>query len=181
MFGVRIDVEFSFLVFLSLIFLVKDSLTICGFFTVCLAHETGHAAALYLTGGRLSSLIFCGTGLKMIPERYRIFPVRNELIVLLAGPAVNLIIFAALNAFSPGNTFALMNLCAAVFNLLPYSSLDGGAALNLIFGYRESCAPIMTAFRLLPVILGVYSVIAFGNTFLALLCVMMFYFLNEFR
>lgn len=179
--GVKLRIDFSFLLFASMLFLLRDSRSAFCFITVCFVHEAGHAAALCLVGGRLHEIIFLGMGIKMIPEQYGFFSVKKDLIVLLAGPAVNLLVFVFLNMISPGNLFALLNLCAAVFNLLPYSSLDGGAALDLIFE-NKTCAPfVLMPIRSLPLIFTVYGLLRFGNIFFVPLCVVIFYFLCEFK
>lgn len=52
--------------------------------------------------------------------------------VLLSGPAVNLILYAILTVCKIGGLLPVFNLAEGLFNLLPYSMLDGGAVLNLI-------------------------------------------------
>lgn len=182
--GVKIRIDFSFLIFSALIFLLEDVGTVFAFFTVCLLHELGHAAALHLTGGRVSALLFFGTGIKMLPARRGIAPVKSELAVLLAGPAVNLLMFALLNAADPGNTFALLNLAAALFNLLPYRSLDGGAALKLLFEYYD-CETVgkilLAAARLALVAAAAYAAIFAEKSAFVLLCIAIFYFFSELK
>ncbi len=104
--GVKIRIDFSFLVFSALIFLLKDAATVFAFSTVCLIHELGHAAALQFCGGKVSSLTFFGAGIKMLPDRRGMLPAKSELFVLLAGPAANNVMFAALNAQSNSKTIA---------------------------------------------------------------------------
>ncbi|MCD7891873.1 MAG: hypothetical protein LUG26_09140 [Ruminococcus sp.] len=101
--------------------------------------------------------------------------------MLLAGPAANLVLFAAFSMKDSGNYFAFLNLCAALFNLLPYSFLDGGAVLNLLFGFMRYSSPVLAAVRLLPVLFAAYAVIKYGNPLFIHLFVSIFYFLSEFR
>ncbi|MCD7811340.1 MAG: hypothetical protein LUG91_05770 [Ruminococcus sp.] len=179
--GVRLRIDFTFLVFSAMLFLLRDSRTAFAFLTVCLVHESAHAAVLRLVGGRLSEIIFLGMGIRMIPQRNKLLSAKRELAVLLAGPAANLVLFAAFSLKDSGNYFAFLNLCAALFNLLPYSFLDGGAALNLLFGFMRYSSPVLAAVRLLPVLFAVYAVIEYGNPFFIPLFVSIFYFLSEFR
>lgn len=180
--GVRICISFSFLVFLALLFLMKSGGTIFAFFTVCLIHELGHAAALCIAGGSLSQLTFCGMGIKMIPCRNKLLSFRNELFVLLAGPAVNISVFLILNTADRGNYFALLNLCAAVFNLLPYKMLDGGAVLQLLSDC-SSCGKTFSAaaglLRIALLLCAVYAVFYWGMVCFPLLCTAVFYFFAD--
>lgn len=182
--GVKIRIEFSFLVFLTLLFLIKNSMTVFCFFTVCLVHEAGHAAAVCFAGGSLSEIIFCGMGIRMIPSRGRILPLKSELFILLAGPAVNLVLFVFLNAIDPGNMFALLNLCAAVFNLMPYKLLDGGSAINLLSentAHEKTVGTIMTAVRIMLTLMALAVSVMYGKNYFPLFCIAVFYLFSEFR
>lgn len=130
--GVKFRMDFTFLVFAALVMIIEEGSVCIAFFTVCLVHELGHAGAICLTGGKISSVAFYGTGIRMTPLRGKIIPLKNELFILLAGPAVNALLFMIFRKSEILNRFAVLNLCSAVFNLLPYSSLDGGAAIGLI-------------------------------------------------
>lgn len=127
--GIKFRIDFSFLVFAALVFLIKNGAEIFSFFSVCMIHEIGHGLAVCLSGGKISSITFYGTGIIMKTDRTGIMPLKKELFILLSGPSVNIILFLLLWKKDMTETFALLNLCAAVFNLMPYSSLDGGAAL----------------------------------------------------
>lgn len=182
--GVKIRIEFSFLVFLTLLFLIKSSMTIFCFFTVCLVHEAGHAAAVCFAGGSLAEIIFCGMGIRMIPLRGRILPLKSEILILLAGPAVNLVLFVVLNAFDPGNMFALLNLCSAVFNLMPYKLLDGGSAINLLSentAHEKTVRTVMTAVRIILILMTLSMSVRYGKDYFPLFCIAVFYFFAEFR
>lgn len=182
--GVKIRVEFSFLVFLTLLFLIKSGRTVFCFFTVCLVHEAGHAAAVCFAGGSLSEIIFCGLGIRMIPRRDRILPLKSELLILLAGPAVNLVLFLLLNAIDPGNMFAVLNLCAAVFNLMPYKLLDGGSVINLLSentAYEKTVGTAMTAVRIMLTIMALTVSVRYGKDYFPLFCIAVFYLFSEFR
>lgn len=129
--GVRIRVGFSFLALNSLIFLLYSGREALCFYTVCLSHELGHLIALIAVGGRLSSVTFSAAGIRMETEKKPAEARWRSLFVLLSGPAVNLAVFAVLTFFYGGGAAANLNLAAAVYNLLPYRQLDGGAAIAL--------------------------------------------------
>lgn len=172
--GVKFQVEFSFLVFAAMLFLIKDGDVIRKFLAVCLIHELGHAVVLILTGGHLAEIIFSGMGIKMIPEK-SLISIKRETAILLAGPLVNLGIFF----LDASNIFCIMNLFASLFNLLPYSFLDGGSILNLIFGIKLHGNLVMTIIRAIPVLLSAVLVFKFGSGYISIMCVMLFYFVSD--
>lgn len=181
--GVKFRVDFSFLVFASLIFLVKDTAAILAYFTVCLVHEIGHGSAVCLSGGRISSVTFYGMGIIMVPYRSGLLTVKKELFILLSGPAVNILLFLLLRSADSFGLFALLNLCAAVFNLLPYSSLDGGAALILLSESLKCGKVIRIIIGIIQSALPVCLFLAAlkERTLLPLFCVTLFYFLSEIK
>lgn len=68
----------------------------------------------------------------MTAEKNAAVPLRYSLFVLLSGPAVNLA-FAGIMKLSGGSRlFMILNLVLCLYNLLPFPSLDGGAALELL-------------------------------------------------
>lgn len=152
--GVQVNIRFTFLIFTALIFLVRDGMTLFGFFTVCMLHEFGHGAALKLSGGAIESLTFHGMGIKMQSRRTQLLSAKREALVLIAGPAVNLIMFMILSALSADNEFAAINLAAAVFNLLPYSMLDGGSLLNLAAEQTSSPFFMKTVYNIIRIMIS---------------------------
>lgn len=181
--GVKFRVDFSFLVFAALIFLVKDSAVILVYFTVCLVHEIGHGLAVCLSGGRISSVAFYGMGIIMVPCRSGLLTVKKELFILLSGPAVNILLFLLLRNADGFGLFALLNLCAAVFNLLPYSSLDGGAALLLLSDSLKCGKVILVLIGIIQPALSACLFLAalYERTLIPLFCVSLFYFLSEIK
>ncbi|MCR5599200.1 MAG: hypothetical protein K6G33_00435 [Ruminococcus sp.] len=122
-------IDFSFLVFNALIFLLRDSGLIMAFYAVCAIHEVGHIAALRVVGGRLSGVEMSGVGIRMETAKRSLYSLRSSLFVLIAGPAANFIVYAIFG--TRFGKFPMLNLAAALYNLLPYRSLDGGAIIAL--------------------------------------------------
>ena len=123
----RIRFRFSFFVFNALLFMLRDSSLTLMFYTVCALHEAGHIAAASFCGIDIVSVDITGFGIIMTTSGRSLTPRSKELAVLLAGPAVNILAFVIAS-----DTFAVLNLAAAVYNLLPYRRLDGGAILALM-------------------------------------------------
>lgn len=124
----KVRVRFSFLVFLALVFLLRDTSAIAAFSTVCIMHELGHFAAIYALGGDVRSLELTGTGIRITAGT----PTSNRdgSIILLSGPAVNIAAFLVCTAAGSTGSFAQFSLAEGLFNLLPFSFLDGGALIE---------------------------------------------------
>ena len=98
---------------------------------VCLLHELGHGAALWVTRAGLREVRLSAAGMRMRPRR-ALLTRGQALAVCLSGPAVNLLAAALL--WRVRHESALLHLAMGTFNLLPYRLLDGGTALGLFLG-----------------------------------------------
>ncbi len=106
-------------------------------------HESGHLFAFFATGAGLPSLRGSPFGLIFMPSRQMSY--KQELLVALAGPFFNLAFAFALLFFGGDDAFGLiagMNIGAALYNLMPISTLDGGrivfSFLSIIFEFRTA-------------------------------------------
>ena len=128
------------------------------FYAVCVIHELGHLLAIGITGGKIKSVVFRGTGVSITPERNS----RHELFIMLAGAGANLIVSAIMYVSGIGGMFRLLNLCTAIYNLLPYRQLDGGSAIGLLTDgtpYERTVNAILTAIKL--ILSGVLLILVF--------------------
>lgn len=135
----RVRVSGGF-VLLSAWFALESGLTALGLtLFAAAAHEAGHYAALRRCGAAVRRLKLNLLGAELEADRSRL-RYGQELFCLLAGPAVNLLLAAALAV--PARTrpalFAAVgaNWTLGLFNLLPIRPLDGGAALELLAAWR---------------------------------------------
>ncbi len=117
----------------ALIFvLTADELTALAL--AVLAHEAGHAAAIYLTGGRVTALRLAVTG--PVICRTGGTDGAREAFCALAGPLAG-VLYAIVSAerlpLSAG-----MSLVLSAFNSLPALPLDGGRALAALAGERAA-------------------------------------------
>ncbi len=170
--GTAVRIGFSFLVFNALIFLLRESSQVCAFYAACIFHECGHLTALWLTGSSPSYIVFGCTGIRIGVRGNGAVSVLRSLIVLLAGPAANVTVYFITKLTDCGGELALLNLTAAAYNMLPYRSLDGGAAIALFTEGRpfESAAEILlTVLRLLIAAAAALAVWKYGMTALPLL------------
>lgn len=133
--GFDVCVTFGFLLIVSLL-AVSDSPALgIAAVTACVIHELGHCFAAVIFNVKFKSLTLWAGGIQIKKEQ-RITSLKNEIIILICGPAFN--ITAAFLYLHYGMADACaVNLAAAIFNLLPYSSLDGGSIIKSVLEFYE--------------------------------------------
>ena len=159
--GISVRIDFTFLVFNALIFLVRDSSLILAFYTACAVHEAGHIIALEITGGSISGIVMSGAGIRIDTQKSCTYSIRKSLFVLVAGPAVNLIMYVLFRRC--GGAFPVINLTLALYNLLPFRSLDGGAIIALFTvgtSFERTAELILSAIKLLIIAVTLAVVLA---------------------
>ena len=128
--SLEVSVTFGFLLVFSLLSLSGSHAL--GFTAIasCVIHELGHCFAAVILNVKIKSLTLWAGGVQMEREG-RIISLGTELAVLISGPLFNLIsaTFYSLNGI---NDAAMVNLSLAIFNLFPYSSLDGGCMIKAV-------------------------------------------------
>lgn len=101
------------------------------FYAACALHEMGHILAACSVGVRIKSVVFSGGGIRMLTDRGSVVTNCENVLMLLSGPAVNLFLAAALSIHGAVGDFAMLNLAAGLYNLLPFRQLDGGALVDI--------------------------------------------------
>jgi Zn-dependent protease/predicted transcriptional regulator len=174
-----------------------DALTGIAFVIVLFAcvvlHEFGHIMMARRFGIATPDVTLLPIGgvasMERLPEKPR-----EEILVALAGPAVNLVIatilifllgnqldlekFAQIEAPKPGllEQIAIANLVLFVFNLIPAFPMDGGrvlrAILTLKVGYTRATRIAATFGQASAVLFGVVGLL--GNPFLVLIAIFIF-------
>lgn len=201
--GVPIRLHFTFV--LLVIFLIaagakggqsamNNAIYILALFTSVLLHELGHVAVSKRYGINTTEIVLYPIGgvarLEKSPRP------QQELWIALAGPAVNLLIAAALSAFllpfgigeafatlqnpTDANLFARIavgNLVLAAFNMIPAFPMDGGRVLRSLLS-RWTTEEIATrraaaAGRALAILIGVYALVA-GQFFLLFIAIFVY-------
>lgn len=170
--GITFRIYFSFLVFNALIFLIRDSRLMLAFYTACAVHEAGHIAALSLVGGRIRSAALSGAGIRIDTVKSCIMSVKRSIFVLVAGPAANLAVYLLFMLTDRRGIFPMLNLMGAVYNMLPYRSLDGGgiiAKFTAGASFERPAENFLTAVKLTFIVLSAVSVFICGKAALPLL------------
>jgi Zn-dependent protease/CBS domain-containing protein len=162
--GIDVYVHVTFLLLIAWIALIywNETHTVAGvisglalvllLFLCVVLHEYGHALTARRFGIGTRSITLLPIGGLALLERMPRDP-RQEILVALAGPAVNLVIAAALYVIlqlgaRPGALLAFgveggllasllgANLLLAVFNMLPAFPMDGGRVLRAVLALR---------------------------------------------
>lgn len=168
---------------------------IVALFAIVVLHELGHALTARRYGIRTRDIILLPIGGVARLERMPRDP-RQELLVALAGPAVNvaiaIVLYAlvrltgtapsadlyAVDILASTRDFAyqlvFVNIMLAVFNLIPAFPMDGGRVLRALLAMRMSSYVRATAIaarvgRVLAVVLGFVGVYEFQNPFWVLI------------
>lgn len=162
-------------------------------FACVLLHEFGHVVAARRYGIHTRDITLLPIGgvaaLDRMPEKPT-----QEIIVALAGPAVNLVIAgililifgARLNFLMPqispefagqlASRLATVNFALAVFNLVPAFPMDGGRVLRALLGftmdYRKATQVAARVGQGLAIVLGFLGLL--GNPFLVLIAIFIF-------
>jgi Zn-dependent protease len=109
-------------------------------------HELGHALAARRFGIATESITLYPFGGVAAIERMPEEP-DQEMVIALAGPAVNFVLTAITGAlwlatgFAPFGLMALMNAGMGAFNLIPAFPMDGGRVLRALLAQRMGFLP----------------------------------------
>ncbi|MBR1779740.1 MAG: site-2 protease family protein [Clostridia bacterium] len=137
--GYKIHIEFSFILIITLLFFTGKSFFVLSALLASFIHELGHITALELAGFPTRQLNLSAFKLDIIDLDKIDRTLREDLIILLAGPICNLFVFILsysiyMSAFRNYYLyfFAIENLFLFIFNLLPIANLDGGQIVFLL-------------------------------------------------
>ena len=212
--GIQLYIHWTFLILIGWIFLIYlragnswvEALGGVGFilaiFACVVLHELGHALAAIRFGIATRHITMLPIGgvasLKRMPERPK-----QELIVALAGPLVNVLIAAVLFAvlystssfprveevmlIEPGEGWAIgpqyfffnlmvVNILLAMFNLIPAFPMDGGRVVRALLSFKYGRVKATNLAARLGQLLAIGFVFAgfFGNFFLIFIGIFVF-------
>ncbi len=168
---------------------------ILAIFACVVLHEFGHAAMARRFGIKTPDITLLPIGGMARLERMPDDP-REEILIAIAGPAVNVVIWLVLVVFlnaratldmlgsleDPGQDFlarlAAVNLVLVVFNLLPAFPMDGGRvfrAILAVFMAREQATAVAAGVGQATAFLFGFLGLASGNPILILIAIFIFF------
>lgn len=110
-----------------------------------------------LFGHRIREIKLSGFGICITAEKTGTEPVHESLAVLLAGPAVNIVMYLLLAEKVPETAY--LSLGAGLYNMLPYSQLDGGAVIETLISGSLHERGFRTALELLRIAITAASAV----------------------
>ena len=143
-----------------------------------IVHEVGHFCAASYFGWRTDKIYIYPYGgySKFNDDINR--PLKEELIILVMGPLVQIIYYCFLNIIGFDN-IAQYHYSILLFNLMPIYPLDGGKLLNIAMSYRISYRKsyvwtIIISCVVLLFLIGV-ALKLFLSLSVILMCILLFY------
>lgn len=133
----KLIIEPSFIITVFVFFLSGDTEYVFLMLFSALIHECGHLFTLRLFGVRVKALVLGLFGGTIVLDK-KLISYKGDVLVAISGSLANalfsvLLFFLLRYRFSPPLFFFfLSNVTYAIFNLLPVSNLDGGAALKAL-------------------------------------------------
>ncbi len=155
----RIRVDFGFPAVLALLYLYADADLLLQTFAVCMLHEIGHGAAMFLTGAGIREIRLYAAGIHMQTQS-NLLSKPSEILILLCGPFVNFVAAFFLWYKFGFCDAVILHLGMGSFNLLPFSVLDGGGVLGCLLENHRRLLYLRTVLCLLLSAVAVYFVLA---------------------
>ncbi len=165
--GIDVELHWTWLGFMAYIAVIRPEFfwAFLGLFALVLLHEFGHCLAAIWRKAPVSHVTLYpigGVARMQIPEEPK-----DEMIVVMAGPLVNLLLWYPLYMLKHLHPFieglAFTNMMLVFFNLIPAYPLDGGrifrASLAMFIDYVTATTIAVRVGQLIGVlfiILGVY-------------------------
>ena len=172
-FGLKVEITFWFVALITFIFSLNAPSNVLVTVFSSILHETGHLLIMTSVGNKPQAIRFEITGMNIIRQQDLQISTKNEVLIALGGPLINLICFlisvVILCIYENENilTFGCINLILMIFNLLPINKLDGGLALYYILSQNFdnlNCAKILKItsvfFIALIYIWGIYAFVS---------------------
>ncbi|MBO5572363.1 MAG: hypothetical protein J5926_06610 [Ruminococcus sp.] len=176
----KVKADFSFFLLMAMLFLMRDVRTASGIVIVCGLHELGHLAVMAVFRAKVRSIHFSGTGIRITAEKSGTEPLLQSVLILLSGPAVNIILYFLLREKVPDTAY--LSLGAGLYNLLPYSQLDGGAVLEVLIlgsGHEYAYRMAVRLIRLALTALSAVMVYCCGSEYLPAFAALLLLYLND--
>lgn len=155
----KFNIDFGFLAVIALLCILDNGKYILYGVWVCIIHEIGHIVPMFALGEKVKAVKLHAFGIKISPQKNKIRPVFQDIIIILGGATVNILlgVMVSIGDISTNTqVFASMNIILGVFNLLPYTSFDGGTLILTIADYFNGNAfEVRKILRLVNCILSI--------------------------
>lgn len=167
--GTDVFLHAGTLLFLGYAWLTGSLLPLAAAMGSILLHECAHAAVAALMGQPPREIELTPMGAVMRLEDEERLPALRRLLMVLAGPAMSLLLCAAAYALTaariipvgPGRALFLSNAAILMVNLLPALPLDGGRVLMLALSALLPAGAARTVMRIAGTVTGL-SLIVLG-------------------
>ena len=163
----KIKFDNSFYFFLILIILTGMFKKFTFIMILLFFHELGHSIVGILFKWNLVSITFYPYGGVTLFNKFENSQINEEILILLAGPIIQIITYLVLNYFFNYNYIRVYHLSILIFNMLPILTLDGGRLLNLIlnkfFNYIVSFYISFIISLITIILLIIYCIIYYNN------------------
>lgn len=170
---INITISFFFAAALAISLLLGAAEFILPAIAAAFMHESGHFAALCLTGETPKNFKITVSGIELKRESDLNLSLKQEIFVSLAGISVNFIfaaVFSVLYKIMPSYVFiynAGIHFVLGMFNLCPVYALDGGRALYYLLciftEQRKAESVIKTISVITAAVLFISGIVLFIN------------------
>ena len=165
--GMTVAADFTAPALLALLALMQPQEDVLRMIAACVLHESAHFLAAALTCQKPDTLRISAAGMQLSLRKDALCPLSSLTAILLSGVCANLLAAACL--FRAGfSAAAQANLSLGLFNLLPYSSTDGGTLLAafaehlLLTRHPDRIQPFLRRTALLTTVLLASAMCAAG-------------------
>lgn len=185
--GCRIELHFSCFALLAFCCLFAGASGSVFLFLAVFLHEMAHLLSMLIFRSPPVLVRVSALGCRIVLDSRRPLSYLQNAAVSIAGPAANLLAFAAMAAFGAGgHEFSVACLALGAFHLLPIEPLDGALVLRaLLCCFREEavagrCVFLISLIVLFPLAVAGFLVLLhtrYNFSLLALSLYLMFYIL----
>ena len=153
-FGANIHIGFLFSAVVALLLIFDKSYTAIFGLLASVLHELGHLACFIYFGQTPIDVELNALGMRIKRDQEINLSLKQEAVVALAGPFVNLILalLTYLCQIEVISRAIIINLVLACFNLLPIFELDGGRAIYYLLCTRFEAETALKVINILSAI-----------------------------
>ena len=155
----KLKVKFhpTFWIFLVILILSNNFLSVFSYISCVILHELGHSIMASFLGYKLNQITILPFGASLSGKENVFYKPSHEILVSISGPLVNLILLCICLAlfwcfpvtYSVLDNFYYANLITFIFNFLPVYPLDGG---RVLYALLKRKLPMKKAYKIIKII-----------------------------